>query len=219
MNSNIPKQYLELEGKPVLIYSLLAFENSFMDEIVLVTREGDEEYCRKEYIENYHLKKVKSIVAGGAERYLSVMEGLKQIKDTDYIWIHDGARPFLSERLLAALKASVEEKGAVIPGVQVKDTIKQTDKDGTVSRTIPRECLWNIQTPQVFKTELIKEAYRKLAASQVTNVTDDSMVIESMTDHPVTMVEGDYHNIKLTTQEDMQLGELILRNSSAMRQK
>jgi 2-C-methyl-D-erythritol 4-phosphate cytidylyltransferase len=210
MNSNVPKQYLELKERPVLAYSLLAFEHSFVDEIILVCRKGEEEYCRKEYVEKYHLKKVTCIVPGGAERYLSVQEGLKKIKNADYIWIHDGARPFVTKELLERLRSAAEEKKAVVPGVRVKDTIKQTDEAGRIIATVPRENLWNIQTPQVFSGELIQTAYRKLMESEVSNVTDDGMVVEKMMEQKVWIVEGDYDNIKITTPEDMEIGAVIV---------
>jgi 2-C-methyl-D-erythritol 4-phosphate cytidylyltransferase len=209
MKSSVPKQYLELKGKPVLAYSLLAFENSFIDEIILVCRKGEEAYCRKEYVEKYHLKKVTSVTPGGAERYLSVQEGLKKIEHADYIWIHDGARPFVTEELLERLRSAVEEKKAVVPGVRVKDTIKQTDENGKIIATVPRQNLWNVQTPQVFSGELIREAYRKLTKAGIRDVTDDGMVVEKMMEQKVWIVEGDYDNMKITTPEDMKIGEII----------
>lgn len=206
MNSKIPKQYMELDGKPILAYSLLLFEQSFLDEIVLVVRKGEEVYCQKEYIEKYGLKKVTAITAGGKERYLSVYNGIQKIQKTDYIWIHDGARPFITIELLENLKKAVEKEKAVVLGVHVKDTIKQTDENSQITITIPRKNLWNIQTPQVFVANLIKEAYQKLIEQKITDVTDDSMVVERMTKHPVFIVEGSYQNIKITTREDIEIG-------------
>lgn len=214
MNSDIPKQYLELKGKPILLYSLLLFEQSFFNEIILVVRKGEEEYCKKEYVEKYHLNKVSAITAGGKERYLSVYAGIEKIKETDYIWIHDGARPFLTNELLKSLKETVEKTKAAILGVHVKDTIKQTDRENTVITTIPRENLWNIQTPQAFSANLLKTAYQKLMKKNISGITDDGMVVETMTNHKITIVEGSYHNIKITTPEDMQLANLILSNNS-----
>lgn len=206
MNSKIPKQYMELDGKPILAYSLLLFEQSFLDEIILVVRKGEEVYCQKEYIEKYGLKKVTAITAGGKERYLSVYNGIQKIQKTDYIWIHDGARPFITIELLENLKKVVEKEKAVVLGVHVKDTIKQTDENNQITTTIPRKNLWNIQTPQVFAANLIKEAYQKLIEQKITDVTDDSMVVERMTKHPVFIVEGSYQNMKITTREDIEIG-------------
>lgn len=206
MNSKIPKQYMELDGKPILAYSLLLFEQSFLDEIILVVRKGEEVYCQKEYIEKYGLKKVTAITAGGKERYLSVYNGIQKIQKTDYIWIHDGARPFITIELLENLKKVVEKEKAVVLGVHVKDTIKQTDENNQITITIPRKNLWNIQTPQVFAANLIKEAYQKLIEQKITDVTDDSMVVERMTKHPVFIVEGSYQNMKITTREDIEIG-------------
>lgn len=208
MNSSIPKQYLELNGKPVLAHALLLFEHSFIDEIILVVRKGDEDYCQKEYVEKYNLKKVAAITAGGEERYLSVYQGIQKVQNTDYIWIHDGARPFITMELLENLKKAVEKEKAVVLGVPVKDTVKQTDERNQVIATIPRQNLWNIQTPQVFSADIIKEAYEKFLMQdtirrEAKNITDDSMVVETMTSYPVTIIEGSYDNIKITTPEDM----------------
>jgi len=225
MGSSIPKQYMEIEGKPILFYTLLAFEKSFIDEIILVVRAGDEEYCRQKFLEEYKFRKIVAVTAGGSERYLSVAAGLHCYIDSvcccadtsdysDVIWVHDGARPFLDQSLLERLREEQKVKGAVVPGVRVKDTIKQAAPDGRIMVTPPREQLWNIQTPQVFCAELLTEAYRRLLEKRPKGITDDSMVVEQMMECPVYIVEGSYNNIKITTPEDLYLGEWIMKSQN-----
>lgn len=211
MGSDIPKQYLLLEEHPVLYYSLKIFEESFLDEIILVTAEGEIEYCRKNIVEKYQFRKVKQIVAGGAERYHSVYEGLKVATDCSYVYIHDGARPFISQTDLLKLKEVVEAEQACVAAMPVKDTIKQSDANQYVANTLPRNLLWAIQTPQVFSYKLIFNAYNKLMEEQIEGVTDDAMVLESMTKHRVKLVETSYQNIKITTPEDLIIGEAFLK--------
>lgn len=210
MNSKVPKQHLQLQGKPVLAHSLLLFEESFLNEIILVVRKGEEAYCQREYVEKYGLRKVSAVTAGGSERFLSVWEGLKKVTDADYIWVHDGARPFVTDGFLERLRQAAEETGAAVPGVRVKDTIKQTNERGEIIATIPRKDLWKIQTPQVFSAGLLKEAYERLIKQGITDVTDDGMVVEKMTKHPVMVVEGDERNLKMTTPEDRKILEVLM---------
>lgn len=213
MNSSTPKQHLLLLDKPVLVYSLLFFEKSFADEIILVVRRGEEAYCQREYVEKYGLQKVTAVTAGGCERFESVWNGLQKVTDADYIWVHDGARPFMTEELLERLLQAAEQTNAVVPGVRVKDTMKQTNAQGKILATVPRQDLWSIQTPQVFSAGLLQEAYTKLMQQGMTDVTDDGMVVERMTNHPVFVAEGEERNIKLTTPEDKQILEVFLRNT------
>lgn len=216
MKSDIPKQYMDLNGRPVIYYSLKAFEDSDVDSIVLVTGRDDIEYCRKEIVEKYGFTKVKVIVAGGAERYDSVFEGLKAINDCDYVMIHDGARPMLDSNIIErAWRGAVEYKACVV-GMPVKDTIRIVGTDGTAISTPDRKSLWQIQTPQAFDYRLIYEAYSKVladvkAGKQKANITDDAMIVECASNVKVHMTEGDYHNIKITTPEDIQVAEIFLK--------
>ncbi len=204
MMSDTPKQFLELKGKPLLSYSLQVFEESFIDEIVLVTPEGMEDYCRKEIVEKYGFTKVTRIVAGGEERYDSAYQGLCAVRDSDYVYIHDGARPFVDEEILLRAKQCVEETDACAAGMPVKDTIKIVDDLNYVAETPERARVWQIQTPQVFSYTLIKEAYDELFEHHdLEGITDDAMVVERMLKHPVKLFEGSYHNIKITTPEDL----------------
>lgn len=216
MKSDIPKQYMDLNGRPVIYYSLKAFEDSNVESIVLVTGRDDIEYCRKEIVEKYGFTKVKAIVAGGAERYDSVFEGLKAINDCDYVMIHDGARPMLDSNIIErAWKGAVEYRACVV-GMPVKDTIRIVGTDGTAISTPDRKSLWQIQTPQAFDYRLIYEAYSKVladvkAGKQKANITDDAMIVECASHVKVHMTEGDYCNIKITTPEDIQVAEIFLK--------
>ena len=133
MGSSVHKQYLLLCGRPVIYYTLKAFEESPVDEIVLVTGEGEEEYCRKEIVEKYKLHKVTKIVKGGKERYHSVFQGLSVCEHTDYVLIHDGARPFIEQEVIRHIMDEVQKKHACIAAVPVKDTIKKVDENGKVT--------------------------------------------------------------------------------------
>lgn len=211
MGTKVQKQYLEIDGKPVLYYSLQAFEQSnVIDEIVLVVGKNQKEYCEKEIILKYGFQKVKEIVEGGAERYHSVWNGLQEVKD-GYVFIHDGARPFITEEILSRVYDEVKTHKACVVGMPVKDTIKISDADGFVDATPDRSRLWLIQTPQVFETALVKSAYAKLMEQEQTNVTDDAMVVEQMLGYKVKLVPGSYENIKITTPEDLEIASIFVK--------
>lgn len=210
MHSDVPKQYLLLEGHPILFYSIQAFEESFIDEIVLVTGKEEVEYCRKEIVDKYGFQKVKKIVVGGKERYHSVYEGLKVVSDTDYVYIHDGARPFVTNEILERVQKEVERYKACVVGMPVKDTIKIVGEDNIVKDTPDRKTVWQIQTPQTFSYALVKEAYDKLMEKEDDTITDDAMVVERMLQYPIKLVEGSYENIKITTPEDLKIGQLFV---------
>lgn len=209
MKSSVRKQYLLLEDKPVLYYALKAFQHSPAEEIVLVVGAGEEEYSRKEIVEKYGFSKVKSVVAGGKERYHSVFRGMEAIDEADYVLIHDGARPFVDQKIIDNCINGVKTYGACVAGMPVKDTIKLADGNGDIESTPERSRVWQIQTPQAFKFSLIKDAYRKLMEEErqgrkpAIPVTDDAMVVEYFLKKKVHLVYGSYENIKLTTPEDM----------------
>lgn len=211
MGTKIQKQYLELDGKPVLYYSLRAFEDSkLIDEIVLVVGANQKEYCEKEIVFKYNFQKVKTIVEGGAERYHSVSNGLQEV-DEGYVFIHDGARPFVNEEILQRVYDEVIVNKACVVGMPVKDTVKIADANGFADITPDRNLLWQVQTPQVFEVSLIKEAYKKLMESDTIKVTDDAMVVEQMLGDKVKLVMGSYENIKITTPDDLKIAENFLR--------
>lgn len=215
MQSDVAKQYLLVKGKPVLYYSLKAFQESVVDEIILVTAESEITYCKEEIVDRYNFSKVSRIVAGGKERYHSVHNGLKACADTECVLIHDGARPFVDDAIIARNLAMVKEYGACVTGMPVKDTIKIADETGFVKETPRRDLIWAVQTPQTFQYDLIKNAYdtflnNEEAFSKQYNVTDDAMVAEIFGGLKVKLVEGNYNNVKITTPEDMVLAEAIL---------
>lgn len=209
MHAKVAKQYLLLKDKPVLYYALNTFEKSFVDEIVLVTGAGEEEYCRKEIVERYGFHKVTKIVAGGKERYHSVYQGLLALTKADVVMIHDGARPFVTDEMLKRAYDAVLEMGACVVGVPVIDTIKIVDDKGYVESTPDRSRLYSIQTPQAFRYPLIRSAYDKLMSreqqllTEGVRITDDAMVAETILGCPVKIVEGSYDNIKITTPGDL----------------
>lgn len=211
MGTKTQKQYLEIGGKPVLYYSLRTFEESeFINEIVIVVGAGQINYCEKEIVSKFGFKKVKCIIEGGAERYHSVANGLREVEE-GYVFIHDGARPFVNEEILQRVYNEVILHKACVVGMPVKDTIKISDENGFADSTPDRNLLWQIQTPQVFEVSLIKEAYKKLMECDTIKVTDDAMVVEQMLGQKVKLVTGAYENIKITTPEDLKIAENFLK--------
>lgn len=209
MNSQVHKQYLLIKEKPVIYYALKAFQESNVDEIVLVVGSGEIDFARDEIVEKYCLSKVTKIVEGGKERYHSVYEGLKAAEDADYVLIHDGARPFVNQDIILRSMEAVKEYGACVAGMPVKDTIKIADESGYAAETPERSKVWMVQTPQTFSYELIRDAYCRMLQNENTSITDDAMVVETMTDTRVKLVEGDYRNIKITTPEDLLIAEVL----------
>lgn len=221
MHSDVPKQYLMLEGMPVLCYSLQSFQQSMIEDIVLVCGSEDLEYCQKEIVEKYGYTKVRAIVPGGKERYHSVFCGLEELaklsKLPDYVMIHDGARPFVDQAMIERCATAAKQYQACVAGMPVKDTIKIADDAGFAAKTPERKFVWQIQTPQVFAFSLIYQAYRELlemeASGKAISVTDDAMVLETVRKRQVRLVEGSYKNIKITTPEDLEIARLYLNSN------
>ncbi|MCC2790225.1 2-C-methyl-D-erythritol 4-phosphate cytidylyltransferase [Eubacterium ventriosum] len=214
MKSKTKKQFMEIKGKPVIWYSLFEFEKSRVDEIILVTGKEDIDYCKKEIVEKYNLKKIKNVVAGGSERYESVYNGLKEATG-NIVLIHDGARPLINNEIIERSIEGTIKSDACVVGVPVKDTIKRANKEGYIIDTPNRSELWITQTPQSFKTDLVKMAYKKMKeelekGNTTLNITDDAMVVEEFTTNQVRFVQGDYKNIKVTTPEDIDIAELFI---------
>ena len=206
MGSGIPKQFMEIQGKPILARTIEAFEkNAFTDDIYVVVNRDHVERCIREYC---GVGKVRQIVPGGPERQDSVYAALSVIPgDVDYILIHDGARPFVTEEVINALIVSTANHGAAVTAVPVKDTVKEAE-EAIFTATLDRDRLYSVQTPQGFQRELLKAAYEKAFAENFYG-TDDAVLVEKMGEK-VYLVKGDYHNIKITTKEDMIIGEAIL---------
>lgn len=212
MNSQVHKQYLIIQDRPVLYYSLKEFEDSAVDEIVLVVGKGEEEFCRREIVDKYGISKVKAIVEGGKERYHSVFEGLKQTSDADYVLIHDGARPFVNQKIIRRCMQEVQKYQACVVGMPVKDTIKIADEEGYAKQTPDRKNVWMIQTPQTFSYALIYEAYEEMLKTEDTAITDDAMVLERIKGKKSKLIEGSYRNIKITTPEDLLIANVYLQH-------
>lgn len=213
MGGKTAKQYLPLDGRPLLYYTLLAFEKSVVDEMILVTGENDLSFCRTEIVERYGFTKVTQIVAGGKERYHSVYQGLKAAVGADYVLIHDGARPFVTDDIISRTIETVRKEKACAVAMPVKDTIKIVNKEHYVIQTPNRSDVWMMQTPQAFSYDLILHAYEKVLAFEDSTITDDAMVLEKAENVPVKLVEGSYTNIKITTPEDMKIAEIFLKDS------
>ena len=212
MNSKVHKQYLIIQDRPVLYYSLKEFEDSAVDEIVLVVGKGEEEFCRREIVDKYGISKVKAIVEGGKERYHSVFEGLKQTSDADYVLIHDGARPFVNQDIIRRCMQEVQKYQACVVGMPVKDTIKIADEEGYAKQTPDRKNVWMIQTPQTFSYALIYEAYEEMLKTEDAAITDDAMVLERTKGKKSKLIEGSYRNIKITTPEDLLIANVYLQH-------
>ena len=217
MNSRIQKQFLEIDDRPVLYYSLECFQKSpLIQDIILVTGEEMISYCKKEIVERYNFTKVTKVIAGGKERYDSVYQGLLACEDCDYVFIHDGARPFVTEAMLERGVFGVQETGACAIGMPSKDTIKISDKEGFVQSTPDRSRVWSVQTPQIFAYSLIRSAHESLRRKDMTGVTDDAMVVEQESGVRIRLVEGSYQNIKITTPEDLDIAETFLKKYKKM---
>lgn len=225
MGGNVSKQYLELAGKPIIYYTLEAFQNSpLIDSIVLVTGPEQMAWCKEELVHKYNLTKVDTITTGGSERYISVWNGLQVIEDDmtqadreGIVFIHDGVRPFIDEGILSRTMEAAYLYGACVAAMPVKETIKIADENGFVESTPARNRVWGIQTPQVFDFRLAYGAYQAAMESGRTDMTDDAMIVESFTDVKVKLVEGSYENIKITTPEDLEIAEVFLRKRKKLK--
>lgn len=211
MNSKIQKQFLEIGGKPVLYYSLRCFQESpLIDDIILVTGEDAVAYCKEEIVDKYRFSKVSRVIPGGRERYDSVYAGLLACRNSDYVLIHDGARPFITEAILERGMAGVRETGACVIGMPSKDTVKLSDEAGFVSETPDRKTVWTIQTPQIFSYPLIRQAHEDIRKKDMSQITDDAMVVEQESGAKIRLVEGSYMNLKITTPEDLSVADIFL---------
>ena len=208
MNYHKSKQFIEIKGKPVLVYTLEKFiYNKSIDEVILVLPEDEVDYCKKEVLQKYSLK-VDRIVIGGKERQESVFNALEAMEKANIVLIHDGARPFISEKIIEEGIKYANIYGAAAPGVTPKDTIKIKNEDNISVDTPDRNTLVAVQTPQCFKYDEIYQCHRKIKEENAI-VTDDTSVVERY-GHKVYLYEGDYTNIKITTPEDLILAERLI---------
>jgi len=215
MGSDIKKQFLALDGIPILGYALRVLEASqSVQAVVVAVGEGEEEYCRQAVVDKLGLRKITAIVSGGKERQDSVYSGLLALAaDTDIVVIHDGVRPLLSVENLEQVIGDALKYGAATCAVPVKDTVKMAREGGFVGKTLPRNRLWLTQTPQAFQYQVILEAHR-LAREQNFSATDDAALVERL-GLAVKLVDGNYRNIKITTPEDLIVAAAMLEAAQA----
>lgn len=223
MKSDVAKQFMLLNGKEILYYSLKTFQDSDkISDIILVARPEDMEYCKSNIVEKYGFTKVKKICPGGKERYNSVYNGLclveemsKDIKN-EVVLIHDGARPFVTHEMIDKSVENMIFGSACTVGVPVKDTIKivcEIHGELFGKETPDRNTLYQIQTPQTFRYELIRMAYERMLGDVNHNITDDTMIVELYGGMGCKVIMGSYENLKITTPEDLIFAEKIVEKN------
>jgi 2-C-methyl-D-erythritol 4-phosphate cytidylyltransferase len=209
MGGNINKQFIKINEKPLLYYTLKAFSDCIeINEIIVVLSPSAISYFKEEIIDKYNIKKVVKIIEGGKERQESVYKGLKSIKECDIVLIHDGARPFVTNSIIHRGIEFAKIHGASACGVMPKDTVKIKDSENFSLSTPDRKQLFLVQTPQCFTYSILRECHEKFCESG-SAATDDTMIVEKY-GYKVYLYEGDYENIKITTPEDVAVAEVIL---------
>lgn len=228
MGADRAKQFLEVAGKPLIWYSLNVLQQSkIVDDCVLVAPQKDISYVKEAIVEREGFSKVRAIIPGGRERYESVWKGLQTLGEgissgaadaPQVILIHDGARPCLTEDILERCFWEALKYGACVAAVPSKDTVTLADEEGFEAETPDRKFVWNVQTPQAFRTEVIYPAFRKMAQELEDRedleafswITDDASVAQHYAGARIRIVRGDYRNMKVTTPEDLQIAEGFL---------
>jgi 2-C-methyl-D-erythritol 4-phosphate cytidylyltransferase len=202
----VDKVFASLAGKPVLAWVVAAFQQcDLIEQIVIVLSESSLEQGKR-LIKEWGWTKVTDVCLGGERRQDSVLAGLSQLKGCQWVVIHDGARPLVNEELIKNGLEAAEESGAAVTAVPVTDTIKVAGDDYFVQGTPPRRNLWLVQTPQVFRFDIMARAYRKMEGE----VTDDAALVERL-GYRVKLYMGSYDNIKITTKNDLALAEILLK--------
>ena len=209
---DIPKQFMELENEPVIIRSIMPFLEMEYLRAIAVSVPADWLNWMRDQVKQRNWNKIVKVVQGGAHRGESVYAGLKAVKDSDIVHIHDAARPFLTSRMLTDAAQKAWEYGGAAVAVPVKDTLKK-ESEGIISSTVNRENLWQVQTPQTFRTKVIIKAY-KIAMNLGFRGTDDCVLLERLTGIKVKLVQGSDLNIKITRPEDFQLASAIVKLNS-----
>ncbi len=207
-NSELPKQFIELHCIPIIIRTISIFEqNENINSIIIAMNEDWISYFQ-EILKKYNFKKIKSIVKGGEQRHNSVLNALNTeiARNSDYILIHDAVRCFASQNLINNLIKNAVEFWAVIPGIKPKDTVKKITQNNVIETTVDRNSLVLVQTPQVFKKEIIFDSYQKMSNNVL--ATDDSYIVE-LAGYKVKVIEGEERNIKITTPLDLEIGEFF----------
>lgn len=219
MNAGMNKQFIPILGKPLLAHTLEVFQAcSLVDSIILVAGSGELELCRKLIVEAYGFNKVDKLIEGGSERQESVYKGLMALEaDCGIVLIHDGARPILTGDIIERCIEGVEKYGAVSSGMPAKETVKILDGKGFVKYTPQRELVWITQTPQAFRSDLIRKAHENAMAEGILG-TDDASLVEILGEK-VKMLESSYENIKITTPEDIIVAETLMGGRRSLREE
>ncbi|HPI21399.1 MAG TPA: 2-C-methyl-D-erythritol 4-phosphate cytidylyltransferase [Candidatus Kapabacteria bacterium] len=208
-NSELPKQFIELNGIPIIIRTISIFEqNENINSIIIAMNEDWISYFQ-EMLKLHNFKKIHSIVKGGEQRHNSVFNALNTeiARNSDFILIHDAVRCFTTQNLLNDLIKNAIEFGAVIPGIKPKDTVKKIIQNNVIETTVDRNSLLLVQTPQVFKKDIIFDSYQKI--NNDIQATDDSYIVE-LAGYQVKVIEGEERNIKITTPLDLEIGKLFV---------
>ena len=205
--AGVDKIFALLEDRPLISHSIEVFQGlDLVTDVVLVLSPGSIDRGRR-LIEAEGWSKVRDVCAGGDRRQDSVRNGLERLPECQWVVVHDGARPFIDEGLVARGLEEARPTGASVAGVPVKDTIKSASPDGVVKRTLQRDELWAVQTPQIFRRQLLEDAHRRISE----DVTDDAAMVEAL-GVKTKIFMGSYQNIKITTPEDLVLAEAIARS-------
>ena len=210
MGSDIDKAFLSLGTKPVVVYSLFAFEKCRdIDEVILVVRKDRVDSARQA-VRMFGCNKVKKVVAGGILRQQSVINGMDELSEgADIVVVHDGARPCVTADLISQTIASAKQHGSGVAAVKITDTVKSVDKGMVISETIDRTKLWLVPTPQAFKFSLLQKAFALIEKKKI-KVTDEASAVELVTSG-VRLVEASSSNIKITTSNDLTLAAALMR--------
>jgi 2-C-methyl-D-erythritol 4-phosphate cytidylyltransferase len=207
MEEETSKPYLLLNNKPIIYYTLLKFSKvSEINEIILVVEEKKIEFCKEEIIKRYKLNKVKKVISGGRERQDSVFNGLKEVeKDTHFVLIHDGVRPFIEIKLIKEIISKVKKEKAVTFGRRVSDTLAVKGRNLYISKNLERKNIYTLETPQAFEYSLIWNAYQKAYKDRFYGYDDSSLVVRM--GEKVKILENRMMNMKITYKEDLLIGE------------
>ncbi|MBX7044476.1 MAG: 2-C-methyl-D-erythritol 4-phosphate cytidylyltransferase [Ignavibacteria bacterium] len=201
--SATPKQFLKIQGKEIIAHTIEKFHSvKLIDEIYISSQPENFELLKKIITKN-NFKKVKGLVEGGETRQASVYNAINSIEagKSDIILVHDSVRPFISKKLIVNLISECHSSGGVIPGIKISDTVKRTDEKGFIVKTLPRENLWTVQTPQVFRYDIIKNSLDKAAVKNFWG-TDEAAAVE-FAGYPVKIIDGEKANIKITHKVDL----------------
>jgi len=212
MGGKRAKQFLYIDGKPIVAITLgLLQQCDLIDRIVVVVPQVYIDYCYREIVERYNLKKVFRVVPGGKRRQDSVRHGIESVANLcKWVLIHDGVRPLITNELIIKIVKAAKNFRAVIAGLPISETVKEVDNHGIILRSVDRNKLWSIQTPQIFRWDDISLAHKEAIKKGWEDVTDDSFLIEKM-GLPVNIIEGERQNIKITTPQDLDMARLLIK--------